>query len=121
MFMTHLQVILELWTSGDDVEKVRAQSAWLLGQLDARHWAHCYDGSVDGSTACQVHVLLLGALMVPPEGLPKERLDAYLNWIEAAVLAPLKEAEPEFFEHLMERCKEFVAAFIKEHAHEDEA
>ena len=98
---TFVKVLKDLWRDGANLEHVIGRSNWLLDQVDVRGWAH----SLMPENADYVvrighgeHMLLL---LTPPFEVESLIVDAYWNWVEDRILAPVKEQFPDLYEWLV--------------------
>lgn len=105
---TFINVLKGLWRDGANLEEVTAFSNWLSKQVDLRGWAHrLIPGNVD-------HVIRIGRgshillLLSPPTDMQSVTIDAYWNWVEESILAPIKEKFPDLYEWLVSWQKEQV-------------
>ena len=90
------RVLKSLWKEDAEVPAT-ARSHWIADQIDIRGWAHSFepengDNIVRISRAAQVLLLL-----TPPSDVSKEVKDAYWNWAEERILAPIKEQFPDLY------------------------
>lgn len=97
------------WVDGADIEEITARSNWLVSQIDIRGWAHRLvpenaDNVVRIGRAA--HILLLLTL---PTGVQQGVVDAYWNWVEQRILAPIKEQFPEMYEWLVNWYRRYIA------------
>lgn len=109
---TFANVLKNLWTDGDDLNKVILLSNWLLELYDIRGWAHVLvpenaDNVVQIGNAA--HYLLL---LSPPTGVQQSVVDAYWDWVEEKILVPMQEQFPEAYEWLVD----WYSSFIEEMA-----
>jgi len=98
---------------GADLEETKVRSAWIVGQVDIRGWAHALprqSGTSFSVTQAGPHIALL---MSPPETATKAMEDAYIEWFEEAILAPLREKIPELYRWLVEYQKRLVSEMSK--------
>ena len=95
------RVLKSLWKDGAEVPAT-ARSHWIADQIDIRGWAHIHgpengDNIVRSGRAAQALILL-----TPPSDVPKEVKDAYWNWAEDRILAPIKEQFPDLYAWILE-------------------
>ena len=97
-----IKVLKCLWQNDANLDEVRARSDWLLDQIDVRGWAH----SILPENADDMvrigrggHIL---PLLTPLTEVRAEIADAYWNWAEEMILAPVKEQFPELYEWLVD-------------------
>jgi hypothetical protein len=105
----YVHVLKNLWTDGADIEQVIARSNWLVEQIDVRGWAHRFvqenaDNVVRIGFAA--HILLL---LTPPTGVQQRIVDAYWDWVEERILAPIQEQFPEVYEWLVDCHRSYIA------------
>ncbi|MEQ8442531.1 MAG: HNH endonuclease [Alphaproteobacteria bacterium] len=97
------------WKSGADLARVKVISDWIVEQIDIRGWAHRLSADVVDDivkTGRGAHILLL---IAPALDAPEDIRDAYWEWVEGSVLAPIKEQFPDLYEWIVERQKEQIA------------
>ncbi|MGB0683982.1 MAG: PIN domain-containing protein [Magnetovibrionaceae bacterium] len=97
------------WKSGADLARVKVISDWIVDQIDIRGWAHRLGADVadDIVKTCRgAHILLL---LTPPVDTPEDVKDAYWEWLEGSVLAPIKEQFSDLYEWIIERQKQQIA------------
>ena len=104
-----VRVLRNLWMDRADIEEVIVRSNWLVKQVDVRGWAHSLmpenaDSVVRIGRAA--HILLL---LTPPTGVQQSVVDAYWNWVEERILAPIQEQFPEVYEWLVNWHRSHVA------------
>lgn len=109
MLKASVHVLRNLWVDGADIDVVTACSNWLANQVDVRGWAHSLapenaDNLVWVGRAAQIFSLLM-----PPIGVKQNVVDAYWNWVEETLLAPIQEQFPEVYELLVDRHRSRVA------------
>lgn len=104
-----VRVLRNLWGDGADINEVTVRSDWLIKQIDVRGWAH----SIVPESADNVvrigraaHILLL---LTPPTGVQQSVMDAYWNWVEERILAPIQEQFPEVYEWLVDWYRNHIA------------
>lgn len=102
-------VLRDLWISPNDIATVRAQSDWLLTQLDVHGWAHRLAGDDQSQKLESAKATGVLTLLVPPEAESAEVKKAYWQWLEERVLVPIKDLEPDFYAWLVERERNAVA------------
>lgn len=104
-----IRVLRNLWVYGADIEEVTARSNWIVEQTDVRGWAHSLVPENANSVVRigrAAHILLL---LTPPTGVQQSVVDAYWNWVEERVLAPLQEQFTEVYEWLVDWHRSHVA------------
>jgi hypothetical protein len=104
-----VRVLRNLWVGGADIEEVTARSNWLVERIDVRGWAHSLvpenaDSVVRIGRAA--HILLL---LAPPTGVQQSVVDAYWNWVEERILAPIQEQFPEVYQWLVDWHRSHIA------------
>jgi len=105
---TFINVLKRLWRDGANLEEAATFSNWLASQVDLRGWAHrLVPGNVDHAIKIGrgSHILLL---LSPPNEVQPATIDAYWSWVEASILAPIKERFPDLYEWLVLWQKEQV-------------
>lgn len=99
---TFVHVLRNLWEDGAEIDDVTARSDWLVKHVDVRGWAHSLlSDNADNIVRIGrgAHILLL---LTPPTGVTQGTVDAYWNWVEERVLAPIKEQFPDLYDWLVE-------------------
>ena len=104
---TLLQVLREVWVTEGSVERKRALSNWLVREMDARRWAHCF-GAGAQEVATGGWALQLASLAFAPPGAADTVKDEYQRWFEEVYLQGLKEGHPEIYRMVVERLKHLV-------------
>jgi len=104
-----IRMLRSLWVDGADIEGTIARSNWLVEQVDVRGWAHSFvpeaaDNIVRRGRA--EHILLL---LMPVAGVQEIVVDAYWNWVEEGILAPIQEQFPEVYEWLVDWLRSYIA------------
>ena len=104
-----VRVLRKLWGDGGDIEEITARSNWLVKQIDVRGWAHSIvpenaDNVVRIGRAA--HILLL---LTPPTDVQQSVVDAYWNWVEERILAPVQEQFPEVYKWLVDWYRNHIA------------
>ncbi|MEQ9488733.1 MAG: HNH endonuclease [Alphaproteobacteria bacterium] len=97
------------WKSGADLARVKVISDWIVDQIDIRGWAHRLGADVADDmikTGRGAHILLL---LTPPFDAPEDVKDAYWEWVEDSVLAPIKEQFPDLYEWIVEHQKQHIS------------
>ena len=102
------RVLKSLWKDDAEVPPT-ARSHWIADQIDIRGWAHSFepengDNIVRSGRAAEVLLLL-----TPPSDVSKEVKDAYWNWAEDRILAPIKEQFPDLYGWIVKWQREEIA------------
>jgi hypothetical protein len=109
MMRMFIRVLIGQWKAGADLSRVRAISDWIIGQVDVRGWAHGLSGE-DGENLVKIgrgnNILLL---LMPLKDVTPEVEDNYWSWVEARVLAPIKEQHPDLYSWITEWHRKFIA------------
>ena len=107
-----VHVLKNLWKDGADIEKI-TRSNWLVKQIDVQGWAHSLDPE-NADNLVRIgraeHILFL---LTPPTGAQQSIVDAYWNWGEESILAPIQEQFPEVYEWLVDHYRSVVAKIIE--------
>jgi hypothetical protein len=106
---TFIQVLRNLWTDGVDIEEIITRSNWLVDQIDIRGWAHRLVPDNADNVVRIEHAASLLLLLTPPAGVQQSVEDAYHNWVEERILAPIQEQFTEVYEWFIDRYRSFVA------------
>ena len=104
-----VRVLRNLWEDGADIEEVTACSNWLVEQTDVRGWAHCLVPENADNVVRIGRAVLILLLLMPPTDVHQSVVDAYWNWVEKTILAPLQEQYTEVYEWLIDRYRSHVA------------
>ncbi|MFA5494232.1 MAG: hypothetical protein WC247_05595 [Porticoccaceae bacterium] len=113
-----VRVLRNLWVDGTDIEEVTARSNWLVEQADIRGWAHSLvPENADNVVRVGRGALILSLLMPPPSGTQQSIVDAYWNWVEVRILAPIQEQFPEVYEWLVDWHRREVAELANAQIH----
>jgi len=102
MLKSFIHVLRNLWIDGTDIEEVTAQSNWIVEQVDIRGWAQRLipENADDVIRVERASNILL--LLVRPSDVQQSVVDAYWEWLEEKVLAPLKDQFPEVYKRLVD-------------------
>jgi nucleoside phosphorylase len=109
MMKTFIETLKAQWFPKMNEAVARARSKWLLGFLDSRGWAHAMKGGnglgmVEIGFGSNVSILVMAAL-----GMTKVVRDAYSDWLESALLMPLRNESPDLWLKIMEQLKEHIS------------
>ncbi len=97
-----IRVLKSLWRAGADLSSTTARSNWIVGQVDVRGWAHSL-GAENGDNIVKTgRGACILMLLRPPFDAPQDLKDAYWNWVEDRVLAPIKEQYPDLYAWIVE-------------------
>lgn len=110
-----IRVLRNQWADGADLEEITARSNWLFKQVDIQGWAHSLDPENADAVVRMgraVHILLL---LAPLNDVQQRVVNAYWNWVEERILAPLQEQFPEVYEWLVDRQRNVVAQVAETH------
>ena len=92
-----VKVLKSIWQDGSDINEMMARSNWIADQIDVRGWAH----SIAPENADNFVHLGRGSyillILTPPTDVQREIVDAYWNWVEGTILAPVKEQFPDLY------------------------
>ncbi|MBX3615914.1 PIN domain-containing protein [Nitrosomonas sp.] len=104
-----VQALKNLWIDGIDIEEITTRSNWLVDQIDIRGWAHRLIPDKADNVVRTEHAASLLLLLAPPAGVQQSVEDAYHNWVEERILAPIQEQFTEVYEWFIDRYRSFVA------------
>lgn len=110
-----IRVLRNQWADGADLDEITARSNWLFEQIDIRGWAHSLDPeNADAVVRVgrAVHILLL---LAPLTDVQQSIVDAYWNWVEERILAPLQEQFPDVYEWIVDRQRNVVTQMAETH------
>ena len=97
-----IRVLRALWKEEGDIEEIRARSEWLAEQADVRGWAHRMDPENADEFVRIGHGAIAMLFLTSPRNTRRERVDAYWEWAEEKILAPLKEQFPDVYEWILD-------------------
>lgn len=92
-----IRVLKSLWKPGADPSTITALSDWIVDQVDVRGWAHRFDTEAGDNIVKMGRGAHILALLTPPLDVPPDVRDAYWEWVEERVLAPIKEQFPDLY------------------------
>jgi len=104
-----VRVLRNLWVDGADIEEITSRSKWLVEQIDVRGWAHSLVPENADNVVRIGRAAFILLLLTPPTGAQQSVVDAYWNWMEERVLAPIQEQFPEVYEWLVDWHRSHVA------------
>ena len=112
VILTFAQAIRAQWRAGFNEETARARSDWLLEQLDIRRWSHRL--KVDGhpefnEIRYRNQILSLAMLNLEVPAAVKER---YWEWLNAALLARIRDEQPELYSAVVQRVTEIIDSAV---------
>ena len=109
-----------LWKANADLTKIKAISDWIVDQIDTRDWAH----RLDVKTADDIiktgkgnHIFLL---LTAPLDAPKNIQEAYWEWVENRVLAPIKEQFPEIYNWIVDLHKQQISTVVEKRSEQED-
>ena len=89
------------WRDGVDVADAAARSTWLAELLDVRRWAHHWvEQGPEEAYSARYRAQLL-ALMTFTSEAPDATRAAYWNWLDRAILARVRDRQPELHDALI--------------------
>jgi len=105
-----LSALRAQWTEVIKDSDARARSAWALGLLDARGWAHrSVSIGIDVAERYRAEVMML--LMLPSsEATTRER---YWQWLEDVVLGDFKTEQPDSYRQLVANVEGLIDSSVK--------
>lgn len=109
MVQGSIRVLRALWKDEGNIEEIRARSEWLAELADVRGWAH----RMDPENADEFIRIGRGAIVMlfltSSMNTRRERVDAYWEWAEEKILAPLKEQFPDVYEWILDQYQRQIA------------
>ena len=114
LFRTFNEVLGELWKRGGEVSDVSIRSDWILGQLDIRSWAHCFDKETGEHMVNRGYAAHIVSLLLLPFTENQDVKEAYWRWIEERILAPVKEQSPLLYRELVEWYRSQISSMVNE-------
>lgn len=114
LFRTFSEVLRELWKRGDEDSDVGIRSDWILGQLDIRSWAHCFDKESGEHMVNQGYAAHIISLLLLPFTENQDVKEAYWRWIEERMLVPIKEQSPLLYRELVVWYRSQISTMVNE-------
>ena len=109
VLQTFIRVLKKLWLTDTDLPVVEDRSNWIADQIDSRGWVHRFEPGVgDEIVKTGRGEDILEILSFPPEA-PQNTKDAYWNWAENRILAPIKEQYPDLYALIVDSQKRLIA------------
>ncbi len=118
LFRTFSEVLRELWNRGDEISDVGIRSDWILGQLDIRSWAHCFDKETGEHMVNQGYAAHIVSLLLLPFTENQDVKEAYWRWIEDRILLPINEQSPLLYQELVEWYRSQISSMVNEFTNE---
>ena len=112
ILLTFTHVLRNLWISDIDSETT-ARSNWILEQIDIRGWAHSFEFEHANNIIHIGRANYILLLLLPLADVKKETMEAYWNWIDDAILSPMKEQFPEIYNWLVNWHSSHIADLVK--------
>ena len=89
------------WRDGVELADAAARSTWLAELLDVRRWAHHWlEQGPEETYSARYRAQLLGLMTFTSEA-PDATRAAYWDWLEGAILARLRERQPDLYNVLI--------------------
>jgi len=117
---TFSKVFKKIWSEEDDVSCAISKSNWVLDQIDIRGWAHRFLPEVRENAIGPNRGIYILMLLYPPFNVSQDIKEAYFNWIEEAVLEPIKTQFPEVYDWLVQWEKNEITKLVEEEFPEGE-
>ena len=92
-----------------------ACSNWLLQFLDLRGWSSSLGQEAGVRMASHGLEITIMTFLFPPEGLTKETKRKYWQWVEDAVIKPIKQESPDVFKGIIKYVKELISNIEDSH------
>jgi len=109
MLKAFIFVLRNLWKDGTDIDEVSARSNWLADQVDVRGWAHSLSPENTDNVVRIGRGSYIFLLLLPLTSDQQSIVEAYSNWVEERILAPIKEQFSDLYDWLLDRHKDYVA------------
>ena len=90
---TLLEVLRDVWTDTEQVQRTRALSNWLVREMDVRRWAHCFGGGAR-ELATAGWAGQLARLAFPPPGARDDVRREYHRCVRGGTFADGEGAPP---------------------------
>ena len=104
-----VRVLKKLWLTDTDLPIVEGRSNWIADLIDSRSWVHRFKAEIgDEIVKTGRGADILKILSFPPEA-PQDTKDAYWNWAENRILAPIKEQYPDLYTLIVDSQKRLIA------------
>ena len=104
-----IRVLKGLWRAGTDLAAVTARSNWITEQINIRGWAHRFEIENAESAVKAKQGLITIILFTLPSDAPQDIKSAYWGWLEARVLVPMKEQDPDLYAWVVEQEKNLIS------------
>lgn len=108
-----VHVLRNLWVDGADIEEVTARSNWIVEQCDVRGWAHSLVPEIADNFVRIGRATYILLLLMPPINVQQSVVDAYWNWVERRILAPIQEQFPKVYEWLVNWYRNFISEMVE--------
>ena len=99
--MVFIRVLRDLWKDGLDYSVVTTRADWVLDQIDIRGWAHRLERRAGDHLVTEGRRSIISLLLAGPTDPAHAARDAYWNWIEQRILAPIKEQFPVLYSSIV--------------------
>jgi tetratricopeptide (TPR) repeat protein len=110
------RAISQIWNEETDENRARHLSDAILAMRPLPDdWIDRWDGAPPPNWLVAVRRALIGGFALPMDISDESKTEAYQNWFEESVLAPLREYSPETYEAVVGYLKEFVRMPWKNH------
>ena len=106
-----LLAIREIWKADVDITTIAARSNWLLELGDVRGWIHRTGETPENMMDRYCMWVLLLALVPAGEAHPQR--ESFWRWLDARLLRPLREEDPDSYRLLVQRSNEMVTLNVE--------
>ena len=94
------ETVSQVWASTDCVKTATTKSAWLVDLCEFRDWIRFQQ--TGGQSSDQLVAVQVFQFTTPPHELSNEMKNAYFEWVEEALIDPLRLNHPSAFDALIE-------------------
>ena len=117
-----IRVLKRLWEDGANIVEVKVRSNWLVDKIDIRGWAHSFDPENADNAVRTLRGVYIQMLLMPPNGVGQQIVEAYWSWVEEKILVSIKEQFPDLYTWLVESYKQQIDNLAtNEHIGKEEA
>ena len=103
IFGVSLNVLRHLWQEGADVPSVRVRSDWIMDLIEVRGWAHCFESESRDGIIEAGRARIIFELLTPLDSeVPQNIREAYWEWLEDRILAPIRDMEPDLYTQIVD-------------------
>jgi hypothetical protein len=112
------RALKDQWSNDISCEISCIRSNWIIKLLDLRTWADCMDVRHEEGMAYSGERIRASILLTAPVDLSESVKKSYYDWLDEAILSPLKESNVAGYESLIDTIKTQVEALVINGKHE---